>query len=86
MRKYSFLFIFSIATALAVAQETDVARPDWPQPIIKGSVVVWGGDAGKEAAMGAFVRLAGDSEMLVVSNTADTARATWVDVENAKVV
>lgn len=86
MRKYSFLFIVSVMTSLAVAQETDVARPDWPQPIIKGSVVVWGGDAGKEAAMGAFVRLAGESTMLVVSNTADTARATWADVENAKVV
>ncbi|MCH8979141.1 MAG: cyanophycinase [Armatimonadetes bacterium] len=61
-------------------------KPDWPQPIIKGSLVVWGGEEAKAPAMEQFVRLAGDGQILVVSSTADTARATWAEVEKAKVV
>lgn len=82
-------FIFAlvpILVSIAQAQQTEVARPNWPQPIIKGSMLVWGGEEAKEVARSRFVRLAGDGQILVVSSTADTARAAWVDVQNAKVV
>lgn len=71
---------------LAVAQPASVAKPDWPQPIIRGSMVVWGGEDGKAQARQVFERIAGDGKILVLSSTADTARATWAENKNAKVV
>ena len=76
-----------IALAATAAAQTAVQpKPDWPQPVIKGSLVVWGSEEAKAPAMAQFVRLAGDGQILVVSSTADTARATWTEVESAKVV
>ncbi len=48
--------------ALAVAQTAVQPKPDWPQPIVRGSLVVWGGEEAKTPAMAQFVRLAVQSE------------------------
>ncbi|MCH7944991.1 MAG: hypothetical protein IIC73_03125, partial [Armatimonadetes bacterium] len=85
LRTFRALLLIALA-GTAAAQTAVQPKPDWPQPIIKGSLVVWGGEKAKTLAMERFVRLAGDGQILVVSGTADTARATWAEVETAKVV
>ncbi|MCH7904603.1 MAG: cyanophycinase [Armatimonadetes bacterium] len=83
MRRKLVLSLFIVVVAaLAVGQ----GKTDWPQPIIRGSIIVWGGDEAKDDARPHFKRLAGDGQILVISSTADDARATWAETSNAKVV
>jgi cyanophycinase len=71
MARRSWLFALSVAASLAHAPQQ---RPAWPQPLIKGNVVVWQGEKGKDAARAAFQQLMGGDGKIVVLGD---AREGW---------
>jgi cyanophycinase len=79
----TLVFIAALAAVAAQAQN----KPDWPQPIVKGNVVVWSDDKGMEAALGSFQLLArSDNKIFVVARDASTARDKWKSVARASIV
>lgn len=81
MRKLTALVLVTLASS-SWAQ-----RPEWPQPIVKGNVVVWAEEKGMELALPPFQLLArADSKILVLPKDASAAKEKWKGVVRAVVV
>jgi cyanophycinase len=80
--RHRALALLALIACAALAQ-----KPDWPQPIVKGTVLVWGGEQAKDAARTSFLALARtDGRILVLAEDPEAARPLWKDSLRARVV
>ena len=82
MRRYT-----ALAVALLAAVALPQSRPDWPQPIVKGTVIVWGSEAVKGVARQAFDQFSPNSrKIFVLTGGRDSDTDDWGSVLKAKLV
>ncbi len=72
----------ALIVALLALSHLSLGQADkWPQPIVKGTVIVWGGEEGKVAAKEAFIQLARNKSEIVVFAKSNEE---WKEVPSAK--
>jgi cyanophycinase len=77
----------ALAIVLTAALAQTQQRPEWPQPTVRGKLVVWGGDKAISAAHATFQLFAStDGRIVVVAKDVTAARERWKTSISANVV